>query len=99
MITINQVGDNTADVTIDGETRTLPARIDADAIRVTGIAVRFKTGSKVWNAGLTKWLASGNISRPHIVNMDFRFNDNVTVIGFYSDYANQSQHNGQKTGR
>ncbi len=94
MIAITAISDNTARVTIDGTTRVLPAKINAERITVTGIAVKFPTGTRVWNSEITLWIKSGRINQPKITNMDFRGHQRMAteVVGFYGDFSNPSQH-------
>ena len=96
MITIHDNGNGTADVTIDSDTRTLPAIVREDAIAVHGIGVKNgRTSARIWKACATKWLKSGNIAVQLDGNFRHPSGNGLYVVGFWSDYAHQSQHSSQ----
>lgn len=88
----------TAEVTIDGNTKTLQIYAYADCVRVFGVAVKYRTGEKVWNGEFIFWPTSGNVNNVSS-GLDHRGSRHqLEIVGFYSDFAAgvQSQHNAQK---
>lgn len=89
-------GDRTAQVTINGETRTLRALCydNGERYHIAGVAVRYRTGAKVWRGRLTFWTKSGNVQVSG--GLDHRARRaSVHLTGFYdADRPANSQHNG-----
>lgn len=85
---------HTVEVTINGDRRVVSCGgVYNGWISVWGLAVRFKTGTKVWPGEATYWIDSGKVNglRPNIDKRGM-----VHLVGFYEDYkgkAVQSQHN------
>lgn len=82
---------STAVVEIHGKQKTLKtspvydrSEDGSDAhIYVYGIALKYTSGSKIWNGAFTYWFKSGNING---VNMEHRARHaSVSVVGFYED--------------
>jgi hypothetical protein len=86
-----------AEVTIGEETKTLKAYDYGDRFHVSGIAVRYQTGAKVWAGRLTYWKASGNIQVSGGLDNRAR-RKSLSVCGFYSDAAEakKSRHNHER---
>jgi len=64
-------------------------------IHVSGLAVRFPTGLKVWPAGACHWI-EGNHTNGLRAQIDKRGSNNVRLVGFFADFANKptkSDHN------
>jgi len=66
-----------------------------DNIDLYGLAVRFRTGSKVWPGSATYWTKSGNVNnlRPNIDKSTGKY---CLLLGYMADFEqnkNRSQHN------
>lgn len=64
-------------------------------IDIFGLAVRFRTGTKVWPASAVYWKEGGSVNnlRPNIDKFNGQF---CQLVGFFEDFeesANRSQHN------
>jgi hypothetical protein len=83
----------TALVAIGDKQETLPARFYDDHMVVTGIGVRYPTGTKVWEGSFTYWFAKGSINgiRTPMVSRTGRLACHVYVTGFYSAVAESHQ--------
>lgn len=88
------VDTHTVEVTIRGDRRVVRcSAVFRGWISLWDLAVRFKTGAKVWPGEATYWIDSGKVTglRPNIDKMGM-----VSLVGFYEDYRGkpvQSQHN------
>lgn len=85
---------HTVEITIRGDRRVVRcSAVFRGWISLWDLAVRFKTGTKVWPGEATYWLDKGTVTglRPQIDKRGV-----VSLVGFYEDYkgkAVQSQHN------
>jgi hypothetical protein len=71
-------------------------RTDGDSnISIYELAVRFRTGAKVWPASAVYWLKSGNVNnlRPNIDKFNGQFCQLVGYFADHEDSAHRSQHN------
>jgi hypothetical protein len=85
----------TADVTINGKTKTLRALVAQDHVRVYGIAVRNGNGLKVWRGELIRWNESGNVAAYRDGNFRNPQGNGLMVTGFYEDSTNVCEHSSQ----
>lgn len=89
-----QYQQHTVEVTIKGDRRTVRcSSVFNGHITVYDLAVRFKTGTKVWPGTVNYWIETGRVNslRPNIDKRGL-----VSLVGFYEDYKGkpvQSQHN------
>lgn len=85
---------HSVEITIGGDRRAVRCSgVHNGWISLWDLAVRFKTGAKVWPGEATYWIDSGKVNglRPNIDKRGM-----VHLVGFYEDYkgkAVQSQHN------
>ena len=88
----------TVEVTIKGDRREVRAFKSTDgmsreSIRIYGLAVRFKTGAKVWPGHATYWFDGNHVNmlRPDIDKWG-----TVMLVGFFEDFTeskHRSMHN------
>lgn len=87
---------NSIEIEIRGDRRRVRAFRSGDFILVHGLAVKYKTGKKIWPGHAIYWPASGNINNLQASNMDHRARSNfVMLVGYWADYADttaRSQH-------
>ena len=78
-----------------GKQKDLPALEQERYITVYGLAIKYRTGTKIWNAQATVWKDNGNIQFRGGLDNRQRAGACI-VLGFYSDYADKSksQHGG-----
>lgn len=86
---------HTVEVTIHGDRRRVACSPDATAITVFGIALRFRTGTKVWPGSAVFWRGGGHVNniRPNIDKFNGQW---CSVVGFFEDHKDsehRSQHN------
>lgn len=84
----------TVTLEINGQVRDLPAhewnlegrerRID-----IYGIAVRYRTGTKVWPGRCVYWPATGNINNVHGPQDHRQRFHQLSVVGFWADVQEQ----------
>lgn len=76
-----------AEVTIAGVTKTMRCvLINSERIHISGVALKYRTGHKIWNGDLILWLKSGNIAVSGGMDHRVRRSTCENVIGFYSDF-------------
>lgn len=94
----SQVMNAMATVEIFGVQKQLKAYIPlhGENAVVYGVAVKYRTGEKVWKGNFTYWFASGNINGVHAPMQHNSRIASVSIVGFYDDFAEkvQSQHFG-----
>ena len=80
----------TVEVTIGKDRRRVNCSTSEKAITVYGLAVRFRTGTKVWPGSATYWAESGNVNNltPNIDKFSGQF---CQLVGFFEDHET-SQH-------
>lgn len=92
------VEEGTASVTFFNETRELRYTLWGEGsnrcAKVYGVAVKYPTGTKVWNGQLTLWLESGNITVDG--GLDYRGGHRrAAMVGFFdADGKHNSKHVG-----
>lgn len=69
-----------------------------EALTIDGLALKYRTGAKVWKGEFTFWVASGNINNIHTPLQHRGRFASVGVVGFYDDAREpvRSQHNGAR---
>ena len=85
----------TIEITIRGDRRRVRCWGGADDITIYDLAVRFRTGTKVWPGSATYWHKTGNVNnlRPNIDKFSGQF---CQLVGFLEDHessSHRSQHN------
>lgn len=85
----------TIEITIRGDRRRVRCHAGETNISIYGLAVRFRTGTKVWPGSATYWHKTGNVNnlRPNIDKFSGQF---CQLVGFFDDYESsrhRSQHN------
>lgn len=87
---------HTVEVTIGQDRRAVPcSAICNNAVTIYGLAVRFRTGAKVWPASAVYWLQGGHVNnlRPNIDKFNGQF---CTLVGYMADFEDEpvrSRHN------
>jgi hypothetical protein len=95
-----------ATVKLGNDVRTIQVRLnlnDNDTFRnlhVDGLGVKMGHGSKVWYGGGVVWMKDGKlgpITQVRPLNYETRrmAQPHYSVVGFYEDFKNKSQHSGQ----
>jgi hypothetical protein len=85
----------TVEITLRGDRRRVSCHSRGDSTTIGGLAVRFRTGTKVWPGSAVYWAKTGNINnlRPNIDKFSGQF---CSLVGFFEDHADskhRSQHN------
>lgn len=85
----------TIEITIGKDRRRVNCHANSESVDLFGLAVRFRTGAKVWPASAVYWRKSGNVNnlRPNIDKFNGQF---CQLLGFFEDYEQskvRSQHN------
>jgi hypothetical protein len=80
----------TVEVSIGNDRRRVRCWPSEKCITVYGLAVRFRTGNKVWPGNATYWAESGSVSNlmPNIDKFTGQF---CQLVGFFEDHET-SQH-------
>ena len=83
----------TIEISIGNDRRRVNCHQSRDCIDLYGLAVRFRTGAKVWPASAVYWLKSGNVNnlRPMIDKFNGQF---CQLLGYFEDHE-QSKHRSQ----
>lgn len=81
------------EITLRGDRRRVNCRQSNDNTTIYGLAVKFRTGTKVWPGSAVHWTKSGNINnlRPNIDKFNGQF---CSLVGFFADHE-QSKHRSQ----
>ncbi len=85
----------TIEITIRGDRRRVNCHAGETGISIYGLAVRFRTGAKVWPGSAIYWRESGRVNniRPNIDKFNGQF---CSLVGFFEDHADgkhRSLHN------
>lgn len=85
----------TVEVSIREDRRRVQCVVDTRSITVCGLAVRFRTGAKVWPGTASYWRESGVVNniRP---NIDKFSGNSCSLVGYIEDHEespNRSKHN------
>ena len=85
----------TVEITLRGNRRRVNCHTYDGKTTIFGLAVKFRTGTKVWPGSATHWDKTGNINnlRPNIDKFNGQF---CSLVGFFEDHANskhRSLHN------
>lgn len=85
----------TVEITIRGDRRRVGCSENGASIHIFGLAVKFRTGSKVWPGTAIYWHKTGNINnlRPNIDKFNGQF---CSLVGFFEDHTDskhRSLHN------
>jgi hypothetical protein len=77
---------STVEITVGKDRRRVNCHVNGDTINIYGIAVRYRTGTKVWHGTAIYWRNSGRVNnvRSHIDHRA-RF-ASVSVVGFWADF-------------
>ena len=83
------------EITMRGNRRRVNCHSSSDNITIYGLAVRFRTGTKVWPGSAVYWAKTGNINnlRPNIDKFNGQY---CSLVGFFEDHADskhRSLHN------
>lgn len=86
---------HTVEITLRGNRRRVNCSQDDNRTTIHGLAVRFRTGTKVWPGSAIHWAKTGVINnlRPNIDKFNGQF---CSLVGFFEDHANskhRSLHN------
>lgn len=87
--------EQTIEITIRGDRRRVPCHAAETNISIFGLAVRFRTGTKVWPGSAIYWREKGHVNniRPNIDKFNGQF---CSLVGFFADHADskhRSLHN------
>lgn len=85
----------TIEITVRGDRRRVACYSRPGSISIFGLAVRFRTGTKVWPGSAVFWRESGNVNnlRPNIDKFNGQW---CSLVGYFDDHVNskhRSQHN------
>lgn len=85
----------TIEITIRGDRRRVSCHAGENHISIFGLAVRFRSGTKVWPGSAIYWHKTGGVNnlRPNIDKFSSQF---CQLVGFFEDHENskhRSQHN------
>jgi hypothetical protein len=85
----------TVEITLRNDRRRVGCHVDASGMTVYGLAVRFRTGTKVWPGSAVYWAKTGNINnlRPNIDTFNGQFCQLVGYFADHEDSKHRSQHN------
>lgn len=86
---------HTIEITIRGDRRRVACSDDGNGITLFGLAVKFRTGTKIWPGSAVYWHKGGEVNnlRPNIDKFNGQW---CSLVGFFEDFANKknrSQHN------
>jgi len=86
---------HTVEVSIGNKRRRVNCSQHDGRTTIYGLAVRFRTGTKVWPGSAVYWAKTGNINnlRPNIDKFNGQF---CSLVGFFEDHADskhRSLHN------
>lgn len=80
-------GIGSVEVTIKGKTARVPASDHGDRLDIYGLAVKYRSGAKVWSGSAIFWKESKRVNNLR-GRMDRRsLGNDVELLGFYADYA------------
>ena len=87
-------------LTIDGQTRRVPAFVCERWIEIKGIAVRIGGGQKVWQGAASLWNGrdGADLSNVDAIGRDRRRGE-AYVVGFYSDFSGEAVSRSNQAGQ
>lgn len=85
----------TIEITIGNDRRRVACHSGPNRISIFDLAVRFRTGTKVWPGSAVYWVESGNVNNltPNIDKFNGRW---CSLVGYFDDHVDserRSQHN------
>lgn len=85
---------NTVEISIGDDRRRVRCGTGSECMRIYGLAVRFRTGTKVWPASAIYWNQTGHVNnlRPNIDKFNGQF---CRLVGYFEDYQTTRRPSGR----